>query len=109
MPANKKKTKKGRYNFLIDSSVYEQFSNICDNLGLIRSKNIENYMKGFNTDGSTPKTRSTSRKGRTAKGRYNFLIDGKVYAEFARICDNRGLIRSKNIENYMREFIEKNK
>ena len=41
----KKKSTKGRYNFLIDESVYEDFSLLCDELGLVRSKHVENYMK----------------------------------------------------------------
>jgi hypothetical protein len=47
MNHNKKKIKKGRYNFLIDESVYQEFSHLCDELGLIRSKNLENHMKEF--------------------------------------------------------------
>ncbi|MBW2999397.1 hypothetical protein KY339_01890 [Candidatus Woesearchaeota archaeon] len=42
-----KTAKKARYNFLIDKQVYEDFSLICEELGLVRSKNIENYMKGL--------------------------------------------------------------
>ena len=41
-PSNKK-----RYNFLIDADVYEDFSLLCEELGLVRSKNIENNMKKF--------------------------------------------------------------
>jgi hypothetical protein len=41
------KGKKGRYNFLIDESVYNEFSRICEEIGLVRSKNLENYMKEF--------------------------------------------------------------
>ena len=43
----KKKSNKERYNFLIDKSIYDDFSSICEELGLVRSKNIENYMKEF--------------------------------------------------------------
>lgn len=43
--ANKKSIKKGRYNFLIDASVYKEFSEICEEKGLVRSKQLENYMK----------------------------------------------------------------
>ncbi|MBW2965022.1 hypothetical protein KY363_06200 [Candidatus Woesearchaeota archaeon] len=43
------------------------------------------------------------------KGRYNFLIDASVYDEFSRLCEELGLVRSKNIENYMKEFIRKHK
>ena len=42
---NKKKPKKGRYNFLIDETVYEEFSQLCEEAGLVRSKQIENSMK----------------------------------------------------------------
>lgn len=44
-----------------------------------------------------------------SKGRYNFLIDKKTYDDFSIICEELGLIRSKNLENYMKEFINKNK
>ena len=47
MKNSKKRQKKGRYNFLIDESVYSEFSKICDELGLVRSKNLENHMKDF--------------------------------------------------------------
>ena len=43
------------------------------------------------------------------KGRYNFLIDESVYREFSQLCEEKGLIRSKNIENHMREFIRVHK
>jgi hypothetical protein len=42
-----KKSNKQRYNFLIDKSVYDDFSLLCEELGLIRSKNIEKHMKRF--------------------------------------------------------------
>ena len=48
-------------------------------------------------------------KNGSNKGRYNFLIDKKTYDEFSRICEELGLIRSKNLENYMKEFILKHK
>ena len=41
------KSNKGRYNFLIDQDVYSDFSLICEDLGLIRSKKLENSMKKF--------------------------------------------------------------
>jgi hypothetical protein len=44
---NRKKDPKGRYNFLIDASIYRQFSQLCEEKGLVRSKNLENYMKEF--------------------------------------------------------------
>ena len=47
MKSVKKKVNKGRYNFLIDESVYHEFSALCEELGFIRSKNLENYMKEF--------------------------------------------------------------
>jgi hypothetical protein len=43
------------------------------------------------------------------KGRYNFLIDESVYVEFSQVCDDLGLVRSKNIENYMKDFVKRNK
>ena len=45
----------------------------------------------------------------SAKGRYNFLIDSSVYDEFSAVCDELGLIRSKKLEHFMKEFAEKNK
>jgi len=42
-----KSAKKGRYNFLINSSVYRDFSLICEELGLIRSKKLEHSMNEF--------------------------------------------------------------
>ncbi|MFC1741848.1 hypothetical protein ACFL3V_04905 [Nanoarchaeota archaeon] len=42
---NKKNSKKGRYNFLIDESVYQEFSQLCEEQGLVRSKTLENHMK----------------------------------------------------------------
>ena len=46
----KKKSNKERYNFLIDKEVYRDFSSICDELGLVRSKNLEIYMRSFIED-----------------------------------------------------------
>ena len=43
----KRSASKGRYNFLIESSVYEDFSLLCQELGLVRSKQIENLLKQF--------------------------------------------------------------
>ncbi|MBR9691261.1 hypothetical protein GOV06_00585 [Candidatus Woesearchaeota archaeon] len=43
------------------------------------------------------------------KKRYNFLIDESVYDDFSLLCEEIGLVRSKNLENHMKEFIEKNK
>ena len=45
----------------------------------------------------------------TSKGRYNFLIDESVYIEFSQVFEDIGIVRSKNLENYMKEFIKKNK
>ena len=42
---SKKKTKKGRYNFLIDEETYKKFSDICEEKGLVRSKQIELLIK----------------------------------------------------------------
>jgi len=41
------KSNKKRYNFLIDSDTYDRFSLICEELGLVRSKKLEIYMKKF--------------------------------------------------------------
>ena len=43
------------------------------------------------------------------KKRYNFLIDEETYREFSLICEELGLVRGKNIELHMKEFIEKHK
>ena len=43
------------------------------------------------------------------KKRYNFLIDKKIYSDFSLICEELGLVRSKKLEIYMKEFIKKNK
>ncbi|MBN1544563.1 hypothetical protein JW898_03825 [Candidatus Woesearchaeota archaeon] len=51
---------------------------------------------------------NNSRKKRK-KGRYNFLIEESVYSEFSQLCDDLGIIRSKSIENHMKEFVKKNK
>lgn len=46
---------------------------------------------------------------RSNKERYNFLIDREVYDDFSLLCDDLGLIRSKKLENYMKQFIEENR
>jgi hypothetical protein len=43
------------------------------------------------------------------KQRYNFLIDKAVYDDFSLLCEELGLVRSKKLENAMKEFIEENK
>jgi len=43
----RKRSNKQRYNFLIDRDIYDDFSLICEELGLVRSKNLERYMKKF--------------------------------------------------------------
>ena len=43
----KRKTNKQRYNFLIDRGTYDDFSLLCEELGLVRSKKLERYMKKF--------------------------------------------------------------
>jgi len=43
----KKKQNKNRYNFLIDKSTYDDFSLLCEELGLVRSKSVERSMKEF--------------------------------------------------------------
>ena len=42
------KSNKERYNFLIDKEVYNDFSMICEEEGLVRSKQLEKFMKEFN-------------------------------------------------------------
>jgi hypothetical protein len=42
-----KKSKKQRYNFLINRDIYDDFSIICEELGLVRSKKLELYMREF--------------------------------------------------------------
>lgn len=46
----------------------------------------------------------TTRK-RPKKGRYNFLIDEEIYSEFSKICEEEGLVRSKQIEKSMKKII----
>ena len=48
-------------------------------------------------------------KRRSNKQRYNFLIDRDVYDDFSLLCDELGLVRSKNLENHMKKFIEEHK
>ncbi|MBI2129378.1 ribbon-helix-helix domain-containing protein [Candidatus Woesearchaeota archaeon] len=43
----KEKKNKERYNFLIDKATYEDFSLLCEELGLIRSKVVEKALKEF--------------------------------------------------------------
>ncbi len=43
----RKSSGKERYNFLIDKSVYDDFSLLCDDLGLVRGKQVENFMRDF--------------------------------------------------------------
>jgi hypothetical protein len=43
------------------------------------------------------------------KNRYNFLIDRDTYDDFSLICEELGLVRSKKLEIFMKEFVEKNK
>ena len=43
------------------------------------------------------------------KDRYNFLIDRDTYHDFSIICEELGLVRSKNLENHMKRFVEENK
>ena len=57
-------------------------------------------MKTFTGESSGTVSKSSK------KGRYNFLIDPKVYADFSQICDEHGLIRSKKIELLMKAFVD---
>jgi antitoxin component of RelBE/YafQ-DinJ toxin-antitoxin module len=43
--AKRKVNEKERVNFLIDKSAYEEFSRLCEELGYVRSKQIELFMK----------------------------------------------------------------
>ena len=43
----KKGSNKHRYNFLIDREVYDDFSLLCEELGIVRSKKLERAMKEF--------------------------------------------------------------
>jgi hypothetical protein len=36
-------------------------------------------------------------------------VDSRIYAKFCRFCKEKGLVMSKQIENYMKNFLEKNK
>ena len=40
----KKRSNKERYNFLIDRTVYDEFSKICEEEGFVRSKLVEKAM-----------------------------------------------------------------
>ncbi|MFH2028797.1 MAG: hypothetical protein ABIJ08_06675 [Nanoarchaeota archaeon] len=33
-------------------------------------------------------------------------VDSNVYSKYAKICRNKGIIMSKQIENYMKRFLE---
>ncbi len=44
------------------------------------------------------------KKGDT-KGRYNFLLDTQTYADFSMLCDDLGFVRSKKVEQYLKQFI----
>lgn len=48
-------------------------------------------------------------KKKIKKGRYNFLISEEIYSDFALICDELGLIRSKKVEHFMQDFIDEHK
>ena len=39
--------RKGRYNFLLEESLYEEFSKYCEQEGLIRSKKVEHLIREF--------------------------------------------------------------
>jgi antitoxin component of RelBE/YafQ-DinJ toxin-antitoxin module len=43
------------------------------------------------------------------KYRYNFLIDKGVYDDFSKVCEELGLVRSKKLEIFMKEFVEQNR
>ena len=46
---------------------------------------------------------------KSRKKRYNFLIDSDTYNDFSLLCEELGLVRSKKLEIYMKEFVEKHK
>jgi len=48
-------------------------------------------------------------RSKSNKKRYNFLIDSETYEDFSLICEELGLVRSKKLEIYMKQFIEENK
>jgi len=58
----RQKSGKERCNFLIDSEIYKDFSLLCEELGLVRSKKLENYMKNF-----IEEKEKASKKGGKAK------------------------------------------
>ena len=43
------------------------------------------------------------------KGRYNFLLDNDTYADFSLLCDELGFVRSKKVEQYLKQFIEEHR
>ena len=43
---------------------------------------------------------------KSAKGRYNFLLDTVVYEKFSKLCDEEGFVRGKKIEQLIKKFIE---
>lgn len=47
-------------------------------------------------------------KKRSGKKRYNFLLDRETYDNFSLLCEELGLVRSKNLERYMKKFVEEN-
>lgn len=40
------------------------------------------------------------------KGRYNFLLDNQTYADFSMLCDELGFVRSKKVEQYLKQFLQ---
>ena len=48
-------------------------------------------------------------RARSNKERYNFLLDKEIYDDFSLICDELGLVRSKTIERYLKQFIEEHR
>lgn len=39
--------------------------------------------------------------------RVTLSVDAKIYEEYKKYCDNRGLIISKQFENFMRDELKK--
>lgn len=49
------------------------------------------------------------RKPKSNKDRYNFLIDKGVYDDFSLLCEELGMVRSKKLEIFMKQFAEENR
>lgn len=36
-------------------------------------------------------------------------VDSKIYSDYSKVCKGMGLVMSKQIENFMKKFLEGNK